>query len=295
MSSTPSHKVSTEPEITPSLESAYRHCEQLARNHYENFPVASWLLPRALRRPIAVIYAFARSADDFADEGERSEEERLALLAGYMEKLNAMARGEAGDDPVFIALADVIQRHRLPLQLFHDLLSAFAQDVTKRRYRDFAELLDYCRRSANPVGRLLLHLSGNDSEENLQLSDSICSALQLINFYQDLAQDFDENGRIYIPQQELDRFTVTSDHFAERSNAKEMVALMRYQVARAREMMERGAPLGRRLKGRFGLEIRFIIEGGLAVIERLEQCAAEPFTRPRLRKGDWLRALWRAL
>ncbi|MDH5785761.1 MAG: squalene synthase HpnC [Chromatiales bacterium] len=280
---------------TPAIEAAYAHCEQLARSHYENFPVASWLLPRALRRPIAVIYAFARTADDFADEGERSEEERLALLAGYTEKLHAMARSEAGDDPVFIALADVIEQHQLPLQLFHDLLSAFAQDVTKRRYSDFAELLDYCRRSANPVGRLLLHLSGNDSEENLQLSDSICSALQLINFYQDLAQDFDENGRIYLPQDELARFGVIPDHFARRSDAEEMVALMRFQVARAREMMEQGAPLGRRLRGRFGLEIRFIIAGGLAVIERLEQCVADPFTRPRLRKGDWLRALWGAL
>jgi squalene synthase HpnC len=280
---------------THSIESAYQHCEQLARSHYENFPVASWLLPRALRRPIAVIYAFARNADDFADEGHYNEAQRLALLNGYSDKLQQLERGETVDDPVFIALAEVIALHHLPLPLFHDLLSAFAQDVTQRRYADFAELLDYCRRSANPVGRLLLHLSGNDSEENLQLSDKVCSALQLINFYQDLAQDFDENERIYIPEEEMRQYGVGSEHFAVRSGEKEMIKLFRFQVARAQEMMQQGAPLGKRLKGRFGLEIRLIIEGGLAVIGRLEQSSATPFARPRLRHSDWLRAVWRAL
>lgn len=280
------------PHIT---ESAYQYCEKLASSHYENFPVASWLLPKVLRRPIAVIYAFARNADDFADEGNYNEEQRLALLGGYNEKLKKLESGESSDDPVFIALTDVIAQHALPLQLFHDLLSAFAQDVSKRRYSNFPELLDYCRRSANPVGRLLLHLSGNDSEENLQLSDKVCSALQLINFYQDLAQDFNENERIYIPVDEMRQHSVGSEHFAIRSDEQEMVELVRFQVARTREMMQQGAPLGGKLKGRFGLEIRLIIQGGLAIIERLEQCAEHPFTRPRLRKSDWLRAVWRAL
>lgn len=278
-----------------SIESSYRYCMQLAGSHYENFPVASWLLPRKLRRPIAVIYAFARNADDFADEGHYNEAQRLALLNGYSEKLHRLERGEAVDDTVFIALADVIARHQLPLSLFHDLLSAFAQDVTKKRYSDIAELLDYCRRSANPVGRLLLHLSGNDSELNLQLSDKVCSALQLINFYQDLAQDFSENERIYIPQEEMRRYGVGSEHFAVRSRETEMVGLLRFQLVRARALMLEGKPLGGRLRGRFGLEIRLIIEGGLAVLDRLEQCVEEPFTRPRLRNRDWLRAIWRAL
>jgi squalene synthase HpnC len=278
-----------------SIESSYRYCMQLAGSHYENFPVASWLLPRKLRRPIAVIYAFARNADDFADEGHYNEAQRLALLNGYSEKLHRLERGEAVDDTVFIALADVIARHQLPLSLFHDLLSAFAQDVTKKRYSDIAELLDYCRRSANPVGRLLLHLSGNDSELNLQLSDKVCSALQLINFYQDLAQDFSENERIYIPQEEMRRYGVGSEHFAVRSRETEMVGLLRFQLVRARALILEGKPLGGRLRGRFGLEIRLIIEGGLAVLDRLEQCVEEPFTRPRLRNRDWLRAIWRAL
>ncbi len=277
------------------IETAYRYCEQLARSHYENFPVASWLLPKRLRRPIAVIYAFARNADDFADEGDYGEAQRVALLDGYTEKLQRLEHGDVADDPVFIALADVITQHQLPLPLFHDLLSAFTQDVTTRRYRNFAELLDYCRRSANPVGRLLLHLNGSDTEENLQQSDQVCSALQLINFYQDMAQDFDENRRIYIPEEEMARFGVTARHFAEHSQEREMVELFRFQLARARQMMLEGAPLGKRLEGRFGLEIRLIVEGGLAVIGRLERCADAPFSRPRLRKSDWLRALWRAL
>jgi squalene synthase HpnC len=278
-----------------NLDSAYRHCERLARSHYENFPVASWLLPRALRRPVAVLYAFARTADDFADEGHYSAAQRLALLNGYSERLQRIERGERVDEPLFIALADVMTRHQLPAQLFHDLLSAFTQDVTKKRYADFAELLDYCRRSANPVGRLLLHLSGNASAQNLQLSDQVCSALQLINFYQDLLQDFEENERIYIPEDEMRRHYVGSEHFAVRSDEREMVELFRFQIERARRMLEQGRPLGRRLKGRFGLEIRLIIEGGLAVVARLEQSAEKPFSRPRLRRSDWLRALWRAL
>lgn len=275
------------------LENAYRHCEQLTRSHYENFPVASWLLPRHLRRPIAVIYAFARNADDFADEGEHSVEQRLSLLSKYSDKLHQLERGESSDDPVFIALADVIARYQLPMQLFHDLLSAFSQDVTRKRYTTFDEVLDYCRRSANPVGRLLLHLSANDSKENLLLSDKICSALQLINFYQDLAQDFDENDRIYIPQDEMTQFDIDNSCFETKCTDRNMAGLFDYQVARAREMMLQGAPLGKRLRGRFGLEIRFIVEGGMAVITRLEQ--SKPFGRPRLRKRDWLRALWRAL
>lgn len=279
----------------PHLESAYRYCEQLAHSHYENFPVASWLLPANLRRPISVIYAFARTADDFADEGKRSEFERLTLLDSYRSELDKMALGQSSNNPIFIALGDVVTKHKLPPQLFFDLLSAFSQDVTQRRYANFAELLDYCRRSANPVGRLLLHLSNNDSEKNLQHSDDICSALQLINFYQDMAQDFDENDRIYIPEDELQHFGVDESFFAHRSSEAEMRKLFQFQVARAKTMMLRGRPLGGHLKGRFGLEIRFIIEGGLAVIRRLEDCAEQPFTRPRLRRRDWLLALLRAL
>ncbi|WP_197722873.1 squalene synthase HpnC [Sulfurivermis fontis] len=279
-----------------TLAEAYAFCEQMARSHYENFPVASRLLPARLRRPTAVIYAFARSADDCADEGDRPQEMRLALLAGYDHELDAIARGEASRNPVFIALADVMARHGLPHPLFHDLVDAFRQDVTQRQYDDFAALLDYCRRSANPVGRLLLHLNDAASPENLALSDRICTALQLINFYQDLAQDYDENGRIYIPRDEMQHYGVGPEHFRDRRNDPALQELLRLQYRRARTLMLAGAPLGRRLRGRFGWEIRLIIAGGLRVLERLEQqVATAPFDRPRLRRRDWPGILWRSL
>ncbi len=279
-----------------TLALSYAFCEQMARNHYENFPVASRLLPARLRRPIAVIYAFARSADDFADEGSLPAAQRLALLDDYGRELHAISRGAASENPIFIALADVMARHDLPAPLFHDLLSAFRQDVTQKSYTDVAELLDYCRRSANPVGRLLLHLDGEADAENLRLSDHICTALQLINFHQDLAQDYAENGRIYIPRDELEEYGVDPEHFRDQRNDAALRELLRRQYRRSRDLMQAGAPLGSRLHGRFGWEIRLIVAGGLRVLERLEEkLENDPFSRPRLRRRDWPVILWRSL
>ncbi len=278
-----------------ALREAYAACSALAASHYENFPVASHLLPRRVRPAVAVIYAFARRADDIADEGDAPAEQRLAELENYREGLRRIERGEAPSSPLFHALGDVIECHRLPLQPFFDLLSAFAQDVEKRRYNDFDELRDYCRRSADPVGRLMLYLVGEGSEENLQLSDQICSALQLINFYQDLQQDIHENDRIYLPQDEMERFGVSEAHLREGRCDEAMQALLAFQLRRAEEMMREGAELGGRLSGRFGLEIRLIIEGGLMVLERLGTKRGSCFSRPRLRRLDYLRLLWRAL
>jgi squalene synthase HpnC len=179
--------------------------------------------------------------------------------------------------------------------LFHDLLSAFRQDVTQKRYRDFDEVLDYCRRSANPVGRLLLHLHNEASEENLQLSDNICSALQLINFLQDLEQDYRENNRIYLPQDDMARYGVTENDIAEQHASLALQHLLAHQRERVTNMMRQGALLGTRLHGRFGLEIRLIIEGGLAVLEKLSAQGNEVFSRPRLKKTDYLRIVGRAL
>ena len=265
---------------------AYRDCMRIARGHYENFPVASILLPRDIRRPVAAIYAFARRADDFADEGTRSDLERLQELNTMSAALDAAVAGRPGDDPLFIALADAIARHQLPPQLFHDLLAAFKQDVTKKRYADFGEVIQYCRLSANPIGRLLLHLTGNDDEKNLAYSDGICSALQLINFYQDLSQDYEEMGRIYLPQDEMAKYGVTEDHIRERRSDVAMRQLMQHQYERADRMIRAGAPLGRRLRGRFGLEIRMIVMGGARIIYRLKQ-QNDLFSRPRLRARDW--------
>lgn len=279
----------------PALRDAYRHCVSLAQAHYENFPVASHLLPRALREPITVIYAFARTADDFADEGERAPTERLALLDHYRLQLEATLSGTAPANPVFIALADVIATHHLPPQLFHDLLTAFRSDVTTTRYETFDAVLHYCRHSANPVGRLLLHLVGAATPQHLTQSDAICTALQLINFYQDLAQDITENNRIYIPLDEMARFGVTEDDLRQRRDTAPLRALLDHQLDRARALMLSGAPLANTLRGRFGFELRLIVHGGLRVLDRLQQRRDTVFARPRLARSDWLAMFWAAL
>lgn len=268
------------------VQAAYQHCQQMASSHYENFPVASVLLPKKLRQPIAAIYAFARQADDFADEGHHDAPQRLALLDGFSAQLQCIARGEAVGDPVFIALADTIQRHRLPISLFEDLLAAFRRDATQKRYANFGELLSYCRCSANPVGRLVLHLTRQASDLDLQQSDQICTALQLINFYQDLTQDYRELHRIYLPQDEMTRFGVDETHFRERKTDDAMRALMQFQYARAHAMMMEGAPLAWRLRGRIGWEIRFTVAGGLRVLQRLQRGTNDVFSRPRLGLRD---------
>ena len=283
------------PESEQDREHARRHCLSLAARHYENFPVASRLLPKRLRLPVAVIYAFARTADDFADEGELNPAQRHAKLDDYARKLRAIENGEAVADPVFIALADVIEQHALPLSLFHDLLRAFKMDVDKRRYADFDELLGYCRCSANPVGRLLLHLNRAASEQNLRQSDAICTALQLINFWQDLRQDYHESGRIYLPADEMRRFGVGEQHIAQARSDRAMRALMEFQFQRTARLLQQGAPLGRRLSGRFGLELRMIIHGGAGVLDRLRRQKTDLFSRPRLRRADLPRIALRAL
>ncbi len=276
------------------LETAYAHCLALARSHYENFPVASRLLPARLRQPIAVIYAFARRADDFADEGRLDAAQRLAQLDQWQAMLDAVQQGAAPEEPVFIALADVVQRHRLPWGLFSDLLSAFRQDVIKQRYVDFPEVLDYCRRSANPVGRLLLHLNETTDDQQLRQSDRICSALQLINFLQDIQQDYSENGRIYLPQEDMERFAISSEDIAAGRDDAAMRALIQYQIVRIRALLAEGAPLAWNLRGRLGLELRMTVSGAWRILQKLEQ-AGSCYARPRLQGSDWLWMLGRAL
>lgn len=258
-------------------------------DHYENFPVASLLLPAKLRYPIEIIYRFARSADDIADEGECSNSERLAQLAVYQDKLAQIAAGTPPlADPIFTPLAEVIHQHQLPIQLFADLLDAFAQDVVVKRYADYPTLLDYCRRSANPVGRLVLHLFGVTQKQHMEQSDCICSALQLINFWQDVAIDW-QKGRVYLPQEDLQRFGVAENHIAQATQETAWQNLMRFEVQRSRELMLAGLPLLAVLPGRLAWEIRLTIEGGLRILERLEQANYDVFQRrPKLAWRDWL-------
>lgn len=265
--------------------------------HYENFPVASLLLPRGLRGPVAAIYAFARSADDFADEGDLAPERRLELLAGYRSEIDAIEQNRATAHPVFLRLRQTIADYDLPLQPFRDLLDAFAQDVVQSRYASFAELMDYCRRSANPVGRLLLRLFRADSAANIERSDAICSALQLINHWQDIGIDIAKPvPRIYLPQEDLARFGVAENDLVRRVATPAFRELMRFQVRRARELMMRGASLGRALPGRVGLEIRAIVAGGLRILDKIEAVDYDMFARrPVLEARDWPRLLLKAI
>ncbi len=267
-------------------------------DHYENFPVASFLLPAHLREPVEAIYAFARSADDIADEGDAVPVMRLARLNDYRRALIAIEQGRPFDDPslvpIFERLGRNIHAHKLPLGLFRDLLDAFSQDVGKTRYADFDELLDYCRRSANPVGRLMLHLYKADTPDNLAMSDQICTSLQLINFWQDVAVDW-QKQRIYLPLADMTRFGVDEACIARGQVTHEFTALMDFQIQRARCMMLHGAPLARRLPGRIGWELRLVVQGGLAVLDKIEANGYDVFQRrPSLGKTDWLRLAWRA-
>ncbi len=268
---------------------------QVSVGHYENFPVASLLLPRALREPVGVIYRFARSADDFADEGNDPPEARLQKLQAYRAELQGIRASQTPAAPLFRDLARIAREHDLPLQLFDDLLDAFSQDVVKNRYADFAEVLDYSRRSANPVGRLLLHLFKKADEKNLKYSDAICTSLQIINFWQDVEIDFAKN-RIYLPQDDMRRFGVTEQQIAARRCDPPFQELMRFQAERARRMMLEGAPLLRQLEGRFRLEIAITVQGGLRILEKLENAGYDMFRhRPVHHWFDWPILFLRAL
>lgn len=262
--------------------------------HYENFPVASWLLPAPLREPVRLIYHFARQADDFADEGDAPADQRLRQLGGFELELDQIEREQPAQLELFQRLAPVIRQHKLPLQLFRDLLSAFAQDVTQTRYANFSAVMDYCRRSADPVGRLLLHLFRRNDERSLAQSDSICSALQLINFLQDVAIDC-AKGRIYLPADEMQRFGITDAQIACGDAGGRWQPFMLFQLERAHGMLEAGAPLGHVLRGRVGLEIRMIVHGGLCIVRKLQQCGGDVFhQRPLLGRRDWLSVVARA-
>lgn len=271
----------------------------MAVDHYENFPVASLLLPARLRPAVAAIYAFARSADDLADEGDATPDQRLAALGVYEQGLDAIEQNQLASapdiPPLFVALEKTVLAYHLPLQPLRDLLSAFRQDVVTTRYPTFADLLDYCQRSANPVGTLMLHLYGAADPTNLRDSDAICSALQLINFWQDAAIDW-QKGRIYLPQEDMQRFGVTAAHLTDARVDAAWCALMRFEVERARAMMLSGAPLAFRLPGRIGWELRLVVQGGLRILDAIEAAGFDVFRqRPKLRASDWCRILWRAV
>ncbi len=263
--------------------------------HYENFPVGSFLLPKAFRPAIAVVYHVARYADDLADEGDASAAERLAALDECSAELQRIERGEAAVTARFQALAPVVAKYQIPLELFEDLFSAFRQDVVKTRYQDFGEVIDYCRRSANPVGRILLHIFGQTDSRQLALSDGICSALQLVNFWQDVAIDW-KKDRVYLPQDDMERFRVTEVDIAQGIATPAFKQLMSFQCDRTRRMLRAGSPLGVQLPGRVGLEIRTIVLAADRVLSKIKFAQYDVFNaRPTLTRGDWPAILWQAL
>ncbi|HXG67164.1 MAG TPA: squalene synthase HpnC, partial [Blastocatellia bacterium] len=280
-----------------TIDAAYAYCERLARAHYENFPVGSLLIPKPLRKHFYSIYAFARIADDFADEGHaqgRSPQKRLDALAEWREMLRQAYTGRASH-PVFIALAETVAQFHLPIALFEDLLSAFAQDVTTSRYETFDQLLDYCRRSANPVGRLILRLFGYTDEQLNLWSDDICTGLQLANHWQDVEVDL-RKDRIYLPAADLARFGLSEQDLFQKNAGEDFRRLMAFEVERAREFFRRGKPLCTAAQGRLGLELRAVWLGGWSILHRIEANNYDVFTRrPVITSADKRRILWLAL
>ncbi len=264
---------------------AHRYCQHLAKSHYENFPVASILLPKHIQKTIFVIYAFARTADDIADEGSATIAERTQALLEYEKQLNDIAQGaDLSQSPIFTALFDVIHNHQLPIQLFYDLLSAFKQDISQGRYQTDDDILDYCRHSANPIGRLFLHLGGEKSKHQLKQSDALCTALQLINFYQDIQQDLYENNRLYLSLKSLSHLGIT-EHNLDITNTTKIAPLLRERYLFTNSLLMSAINLGVEINGRMGWEIRTITLAGLFTLKKLSLQNNNNLTsRPRLTK-----------
>jgi squalene synthase HpnC len=279
--------------MTDSIDDAVAHCQRLADRHYENFPTASIVLPASVRPAIAAIYAFARTADDFADEA-RFEGRRLELLARWRELLNEAAAGRP-EGEVFTALAAAIGRHDLPVVELDKLIQAFEQDCVKARYATRAEILDYCTRSANPVGRLVLAAHGIEDASSISWSDAICTGLQLTNFWQDVGIDLDKD-RIYLPQEDLARFGVSESDLFRKVATPDFRSLLAFEVERTRAIFAEGEPLVLTARGRLGLWLRLVWAGGHGILDRIDRAGHDVFgRRPALRKIDWIVMLVPAL
>ena len=269
------------------LQTAYEYCERLARDHYENFPVASLLVPAEMRPHVAAVYAFARTADDYADEPGREPAERIRLLDMWEDRLRAACQGaiEPGDH-VFLATADTIVEKRLPPQLFHDLLSAFRQDVTVHRFATWSDVLDYCRRSANPVGRLVLRIAGVDDPRADAASDAVCTGLQLANFWQDLGRDW-RAGRLYVPLEEVTRHGAKEEDLDRERMPDEWIATMRECVERTRALFIEGRPVADAVHGRLRWELRATWLGGMRILDKIERLGYDTLQqRPTLSRAD---------
>jgi phytoene synthase len=319
-------------ETVSSVDDAYAACERIACQHYENFPVASRLLPAPMRPHIAAIYAFARAADDFADEGDLAPAERLALLADWESRLKASAGVVSGAvpesrlarrspaearspggrrpaseawakagtsslqaDAIFVALGETLRAHALPVSLFEDLLHAFRQDVTTKRYETWADVMAYCRHSANPVGRLVLRVAGRVDPRLDRASDAVCTALQLTNFWQDVERDW-QKGRLYVPREACDRFGAREADLNARVLTPAWRNVLSDMVARTRALFDEGRSVCDGVEGRLRYELRFTWLGGRRILDRLDQAGCDVFTsRPVLAAADVPGLVWDAV
>ncbi len=281
------------PPSAPSLDEARAWCKQLAESHYENFHVASWFLPEALRPHFHSIYAYCRVSDDLGDEVGNTQV-ALALLAMWGRELDACYEGRARH-PVFVALAETIRACSIPKEPFADLLTAFRQDQTVTRYETMQDVLDYCRYSANPVGRLVLYVCGYADEERFRLSDATCSALQLANFWQDVRVDY-AKGRVYLPQEEMRRFGVSDESIAQGIATPEFRALLRHEVNYARSLFQEGLPLIGMVGRDLAIDLDLFSRGGLQILHAIERRDYDVLSaRPAISKGAKLSFALRAL
>lgn len=280
--------------VNQTIEKGYISALNFTKSHYENFPVVSFLIPGELKKHIAVVYQFARQADDIADEGSTSRAERLNQLNAYEHRfLQAFLKPD--EDPFWAALINTITTMKLSNQNFLNLLKAFRIDVSKTRYADFDDLLNYCRNSANPVGRIILELHGIWGENIFSYSDSICTALQLTNFVQDISLDY-LKGRIYIPLNEIERFGVTQEHFEIKQNNSNFKALIKYQILRNKELFVEGYKLLGHLPSRLKMQIFWTIMGGERILEKIIEIDYNVLNiRPKLNKFDVINLIARTL
>ena len=276
-----------------NIDSAYRSALKFARSHYENFPVVSFLIPKKLRKHVAVIYWFARTADDFADEGDFSEGERLEKLNDFEFRFKQLTKGKASSG-YEVALANTIAERNLSPQHFYNLLKAFKQDVIKKRYKSYAELLDYCSNSANPVGRLILELFNIRNDEANFYSDKICTALQITNFLQDVSVDY-QKGRIYLPKDDLRMFNVTEKVFEMKENNLNFKKLLQFNVSRTQKLFDEGKNLLQFIKGKLKFEIAWTVAGGEEILNKIKTLDFDVLNeRPSLTKTDFIKLLFKS-
>ncbi len=286
--------VQVKKEMANSLEASFRYCTQIATGHYENFPVGSWIIPREKRRYVHAIYAFARQADDFADEKIYREEERENLLKEWETRLEECINKEP-DHPVFIALKETIERFNIPLELLKDLIAAFRMDTVNRRYQKASDLLTYCRYSANPVGRIVLYLFGYKDPDLHALSDSICTGLQLANFWQDVSIDL-EKDRIYLPLEDMERFGYTVDQLKSHIVNDAFRGLLANEIELTRNLFRQGLPLCDKVGGGLSFELKAVCSGGMRILEKIEENGYDVFNkRPVITMLDKIKIISRVL